>query len=397
MNRWLKKITKGRLGRGKGRFTRRGMIVTIMVLMLGTTANVIAMNFFRVSMEQYKAAVVTADGFRARQLAVAGFQSGLTALKYVPEEFLYQQAAIKRPPAIRISPKEEAPPGDKRNYCAPACSFRYSLDPEDGRFNVNNLVQPTTDEVNKQWRPIFQRFFRNYDFPEPDNMVDAIIDWIDENNNTEPGGAENEYYSTLRPPIKIKDYRLFSLSEIAQIKGISYKMIFSSQAPEDWKEQQEELKFQTEAEKNLIQDHDWIPATNLTAFIPLEGNFEDKININAARYHVMLALSPNMSKQSVQALFKFRDEEKGGYIKNLSDLKLLPEFQVKNGELSLYDELVGSGTSLSGLIKTKGEIYRITGVGIIDPVPGSDNKPVTRKITGLYDNVNKKLIYYSED
>ena len=371
------------------------MLVTIMVFMLGTAANTIAVKYWSDSHDQYMAVRVSADGFRARQLAVGGFQAGLTALKNVPEEFLYKSGLALEPPDIRVSPPDKERP--ERDACRPNCFITYRLLPEDGKLNINNLIVPNTDEVNKQFRGILVRFFRGYEFADPEAMVDSTIDWVDENSNTESAGAESQYYSTLRPPLKIKDYRMFSLSEICQVKGIQYKMIYQSQAPKGWKQRQEELRFQTEEEKTLIQDADWIPANNLTAFIPLEGGIEEKVNINAARYHALMSLSDNMTKQAVMALFKLR-RQNGNYIKNLSDLRNLPEFQTKHGELTLFDELVGSGSQLSGVIKSKGEIYRLVGIGSI--VSDAENKkvsPVIRRITGLFDNNSKKLIYYSED
>ena len=367
--------------------TRRGSLITIIVMMLGTVANTMAWKFFDDSHDQYMTVKVSADGFKARQVAVGGFQAGLSALKYIPDEsFLYSKGLILNPPDIVIS-----------KDCK-GCFVSYRLQPEDGKLNVNNLVQATTDEPNNQFRPVFERLFRAYNFEDPLAMVDSIIDWLDENDNTEAQGAEKEYYDALIPAVKIKNFRLFSLSEICQIKEIGFKKIYTSQAPEGWLEEQKDLKFQTEDEKLMIQEQDWIPANNLTAFIPLEGNFEDKINVNAARYHALMSLSEGMTDEAVKALFKYR-RENGNYIKDLGALKTLPEFQTKVGEVTLYDELVGSGTEISGLLKTKGEFYRIVGVGSIVP-PADKNKkvkPVIRRVTGIYDNNSKKLILYFED
>lgn len=369
-------------------FTRRGMMVTITVFMIGVSANTLAIKYHSDSHYQYMAVRSSADGFRARQAALGGFQAGMAALKYVPEKYLYKMGLALNPPDLLLS-----------QDCKPKCFISYRLQPEDGRLNVNSLIQTATDEQNKQMRPVFERFFRNYDFKKSEATVDAIIDWLDENTDHEPNGAEGEdYYLRLNPPIKIKDGQMYSLSEICQIKGITYKLIYDSQAPADWVENQKELKFQTEEEKTLIQEADWIPANNLTAYILPSGDSAYKININAARYHVLMALSDSMSKEAVMALFKLR-EQKDNYLENLGDLKTLPEFQLEVGEgLTLYDEVVGSSTELSGFLKTKGEIYRLTGVGTIAPPADNESvSPVVRRVTGLYDVNNKVLIYYSED
>ena len=374
-------------------FTRRGSIAILATFLMGMAANVMAVKFFSDSHDQFAAARVSADGFRARQMALGGFQAGLAALKTVPEEYLYQTGITLQPPDIQVSPDEDPVTGK----CRPQCFISYRIIPEDGKLNVNNLVLTSEDRPNAQYRQIFERFFVYYDVPV--EVIDPIIDWIDENTFVEGTGAESPYYDSLQPPRKIKNYRMFNLSEITSVKDIEYNMIFRSRAPEDWFEIQEELKFQTEDEKLLIQADDWIPANNLTAYIPYGERFEDKININAARYHALMSLSDSMTREAVLALFKLR-RKSGNYIKDVGALKDLPEFQVQTPlDVTLYEELAGTGGQVSGIIKTEGDIWRIVGVGSI--LPTSDNEEdaggVVRKVTALYDKTNSRLIYYSED
>ncbi len=374
-------------------FSRRGSMAILATFLMGMAANIMAVKFFSDSHDQYAAAQVSADGFRARQLALGGFQAGMAALKNVPEDYLYSTGITLKPPDIQVSPDDDPNSGK----CRPQCFISYRIIPEDGKLNVNNLVLVNEDRPNDQYRKIFERFYAYYDIPI--ETLDATIDWIDENTFVEGSGAEGPYYDSLNPPRKIKDYRMFNLSELTQVKGVEFNMIFASRAPEDWEKNQEELKFQTEDEKALIQDADWIPANNLTAYVPFGERFEDKININGARYHVLMSLSDTMTREAVKALFKLR-RQNGNFIKDIGALKDLPEFQIQTPlDVSLYEELAGTGGQVSGIIKTEGDIWRIVGVGSI--LPSSDNEEenggVVRKVTGLYDKPNSRLIYYSED
>lgn len=374
--------------------TRRGSMAILATFLMGMAANVMAVKFFSDSHDQYAAALVSADGFRARQMALGGFQAGLAALKSVPEDYLYQTGITLKPPDIQVSPDDDPVTGK----CRPQCFISYRIHPEDGKLNVNNLVLTAEDRPNTQYRQIFERLYAFYDIPI--ETIDATIDWIDENTFVEGTGAESPYYDSLKPPRKIKNYRMFNLSELTQVRDIEYKMIYRSREPEDWFETQKELAFQTEDEKLLIQQEDWIPANNLTAYVPFGERFEDKININAARYHVLMSLSDSMNRDAVLALFKLR-RQSNNYIKDIGTLKDLPEFQVQTPlDVTLYEELAGTGGQVSGLIKTEGDIWRIVGVGSI--VPSSDNQDeatggVVRKVTALYDKPNSRLIYYSED
>jgi len=364
------------------------MMVVLLVISLGSIAQMISIKFFSDSQDQFAAADVMAKGFRARQQAMGGFQAGLTALKKIPEEFLYKSGIALNPPDIVLSPD-----------CKPKCFISYRIYPEDGRLNLNNLVHSFDDQPNNQYKGIFQRFFKQYNI-NPD-FINGIVDWIDENDTVDGNGAEAPYYAALNPPRKIKNYRMFSLSEICSIKGIEYKMIYESRAPDKWLENQKALSFQTEEEKNLIKPEDWIPANNLTAFVPFGERIEDKININAARYHVLMSLSESMTREAVMALYKLR-KQKGWYLKDIGELRNLPEFQKQTPlQVTLYEELAGTGGQVSGIIKTEGEIYRIIGVGSITPPPDNNGGPsagaVVRRIMGLYDKNNNRLIYYSED
>ncbi|MBL8022211.1 MAG: general secretion pathway protein GspK [Leptospirales bacterium] len=366
---------------------RRGAVAILFVFAIGMAANTIATKFFSDTQIQYAAVKVSSDGFRARQLALAGFQSGLAALRAAPEEQLYTSGIALKPPDISVS-----------SDCKPGCFISYRIMPEDGKLNLNNLVHSFDDKPNEQYRAIFKRFWGHFNIPV-DN-VDSLIDWIDEDDAVTGVGAENSYYASLKPMRKCKNYRMFSMAEVSLVKGFTTDMVFGSRAPENWEKNQKGLSFQTEDEKNLITMDDWIPSNNLTAYVPYGDKLEDKININAARYHTLMSLSESMTREAVLALFKYR-RQKNGYIKELGEIRNLPEFQRKTPQdLTLFDELAGNAGKLAGIIKTEGEIYRIVGIGTVTSAPpGSDNSKgsVVRRVNALYDKNNNKVIYYSED
>jgi len=65
--------------------------------------------------------------------------------------------------------------------------------------------------------------------------------------------------------------------------------------------------------------------------------------------------------------------------------------------VKLYEELIGKGGSFTGMLKTEGEIYRVTGIGTILPANGNANQATIRKVWGLYDKRMRRLIFYQED
>ncbi|MEQ8353461.1 MAG: type II secretion system protein GspK [Leptospiraceae bacterium] len=365
---------------------RRGGIVILLCVVMGLTATeFIALPFQKKSFGQFKAAQVLAEGFKARLLAHAGFQAGLAAIRNVPEEYLYSSGLILNPPNIAIS-----------KDCK-GCYISYRILPEDGKVNVNNLVLTFEDRPNETYRAILRRLFQPLALDIPVENIDALIDWIDENDTVEGRGAERSYYESLQPSRKIKNFRLFSLSELAMVKGFSQEMIYESREPEGWAEDQEELAFQTIDEKNLKTVDDYVLANNITAYLPPPGD-NGRININAARYHTVLALSNSMSQKAVLELFKLR-RQNNGYIDDIAKLRELPSFQVQTElGVTLYEEITGGGGENTSLIKTEGDIYRIVGIGTVDL--GSDKGEealVVRRVVGLYDRKNARLLYYRED
>ncbi|GIX41921.1 MAG: type II secretion protein [Leptospiraceae bacterium] len=368
----------------KRHFYKAGSAVILLIFAMGLSSLTIALKFWNDVQDEYAASKTYTEGYKAHLLALSGFQAGLSAIQTVPEEYLFQSGLALSPPDIDIG-----------NDCKPQkCFVRYSIQPEDGKLNVNFLVRKIDDEVDETYRNIFIRLFTTFKIPL-DN-VDTLIDWIDQNDVTEGNGAERSYYETLTPPQKIKNYFIFSLPEITQVKGFTPEMIFSNRAPEGWEEQQKELAFLTEDEKTLLTKEDWILANNITAYIPNDGD-SGKININAARYHVLMSLSDTMTRQAVLEIFKLRNKE-GGYIKDLKLLENLPSLQVQTpAGVTLYEELVGKGGSFTGMLKTEGEIYRITGIGTIIPASGNANQAIIRTVWGLYDKRMRRLIFYQED
>ncbi len=355
-------------------------------MVMGLTATqFIAVPFQKKSFGQFKAAQVLSEGFKARLLAHAGFQAGLAAIRNVPEEYLYSSGLVLSPPNIAIS--EECK----------GCFISYRIQPEDGKINVNNLVLTFEDQPNETYRAMLRRLFQPLALDIPVENVDTLIDWIDENDTVEGRGAERSYYESLDPPRKMKNFRLFSLSELAMVKGFSQEMIYESRAPEGWAEEQEELAFQTIDEKNLKTLEDYVLANNITAYLPPPGD-NGRININAARYHTVLSLSNAMSQKAVLELFKLR-RQNNGYIDDIAKLRELPSFQVQTElGITLYEEITGGGGENTSLIKVEGDIYRIVGIGTVDL--GSDKgeeELVVRRVVGLYDRKNARLLYYRED
>ncbi|TGJ99093.1 type II secretion protein [Leptospira semungkisensis] len=375
--------SKGLGMRGTRLSRRRGAVVMLLVFGVGVAAITTTLDFADRSVSEYKISQGEMSGFRALLLAKAGFQGGLGALRKIPEEQLYQSGIGLNPPPV--------PLGGGFIY--------YKLQGEDGKINLNSVYNTDTKDINLRNQEMAQRLLERLGLKR--DILNPLIDWLDDDSQ---GNSESPYYEKLIPPRKIKNGYLYSLSELTSVKGFDPKIVYGSQKPPDYDEKNSK-DFMTDEEKSLVTDADFVVANNFTAFVPFQRNYDDRINLNAAPYFVLMSLSDFMTRQAALQIMKLKIK-KGGYLKETKDLETVPEFQVPSvGGLSLYKELAGEGTDVSGgRIKSKGEIYRITAVGEVglnsnqnknaDVLAG---KKVVRRITGIFDLTNNIMLYYRED
>ncbi|WP_033109772.1 type II secretion system protein GspK [Leptospira interrogans] len=346
-------------------------MVVILVMAIGTASFYTATEFGERSLGERRIAQADADGFRALLLAKAGFQGALGALKKIPEEYLYKSGIALNPPPL--------PLGGGTIY--------YKISSEDGKINLNSLLNQDDNQQNLRSVEMLSRLFDHFGIKR--EKIFPIFDWMDTDLQEMGGGAEDAYYSSLKPPRKNKNSFMYSISELVSVKGFDRATVYGSLKPADF-DQKYSKAFQSEEEKALIGDSDFVLANNVTAYIPSGQNSDDRINLNGAPYFVLMSLSDFMTKQAAMRILKFKLEQ-GGFIKELKDLEKFQEFQIPtSGGLTLYKELVGEGTEVSGgRVKTKGEIFRIVAVGQVGKT--------IRRITGIFDLTNNQMLYYMED
>jgi len=98
-------------------------------------------------------------------------------------------------------------------------SLRFGLIDESSKLNLNALLQ--TDLDDEQLRDALLAL-PNMTI----EIADAILDWIDEDDQPRSYGAENEYYGTLNPPYQTKNGRLESLDELLLVRGVTAVGLF---------------------------------------------------------------------------------------------------------------------------------------------------------------------------
>jgi general secretion pathway protein K len=190
-------------------------------------------------------------------------------------------------------------------------SLRVDITDESGKLNMNSIVFPN-GTLNEAFFNIGLRLIRNRKLPA--DLLDAAADWIDENDEPRPGGAESKYYKSLPVPYQAKNAALDTFDELRMVKGFD--------------------------EKTLNTLHPFI-----TVYGDGSGIQSSLININTAPPEVLAALDDDMTGTLVDRILEYR---KTTPFKAASDIVKIPGLE-------------GIGQKLYGLtIGVKGTVYLIT-------------------------------------
>lgn len=90
------------------------------------------------------------------------------------------------------------------------------IEDQQGAFNLNNLV--TQGKINVAQLAHFRNLLATLGLP--DQLADALADWIDEDGQPQPrDGAEDAYYLALDPPYVAANRPLIDVAELALVRG----------------------------------------------------------------------------------------------------------------------------------------------------------------------------------
>lgn len=157
-----------------------------------------------------------ADRLQAYYLALAGIEKA--------KALLYEDALTRSRAGVHHGPGLYNAPDQFENIQLGSGSFSvfrpaggdegsgivFGVSDEEARLNVNvadvsqltNIVGLTVD------------------------VAAAIVDWHDADNAASPGGAETDYYSTLRPPYRARNGPVPTIRELLMVRGVTADLLF---------------------------------------------------------------------------------------------------------------------------------------------------------------------------
>lgn len=206
--------------------------------------------------------------------------------------------------------------------------FMVKIEDEKGKIPLNKLV--AGDTVNADIKDMLLRLLGEPEFElgerKAAEIVDAIIDWIDANNDVTGMGAESSYYASLTKPYAAKNAPLDCIEELLMIRGIT-----------------NELFAGTKDKPGLRQ------------LVTIYGT--GAININTAPKMVLRSLSSDITAEAADKIDAYRRNKS-------SDLSSADWYNRVPG--------VGNVTIKTGLVDvTKSNYFKIYSTGVADKMQQS--------------------------
>ncbi|MDP1768869.1 MAG: type II secretion system minor pseudopilin GspK [Nitrospirota bacterium] len=290
------------------RSDERGIALLLTLLVL-TLLVALILEFDVEARREYRDAAAFRDNFKATVLARAAVQAARGVLQ---QDFIKDKKTgqfFDAPTDIWAFPIS--------NYAIGDGVLSAKIEDERGKLNLNELAAGG-DPIAKKAKVL--RFKRLFELVQvnPD-LVDAIVDWVDQDEVPEASGAESPYYQTLRPSYRAANAPLQTLLELRLIKGMTPDLI-------------EKL-------------------SKVVTVYPQEG--ESRVNVNTANPLVLQALDPRISQGVASDIIQARP------FKTIQDLDRVSSFEEVGKELrlqNLYD--IKSDLFLARLIVSVNEVTR---------------------------------------
>jgi len=158
--------------------------------------------------------------------------------------------------------------------------FELEIVDESGKIPVNALVDG--NNFNDEMRELFVRFLSLPDFglseEEANDIVDAVKDWIDGDDEITGFGAENNYYKGLDEPYPCKNAPLDCIEELLLVKGMSRELFYGAG-----------------------------DRSGIASYVTVYGN--GKININTAPLPILKVLAGGITDEMAADMESYRKNE----------------------------------------------------------------------------------------
>ena len=221
--------------RSRSAHSRRRGFVLIAVLVIVVILTLAAYQFSALMMAEYTAADSYARSVQARALADSGIHYAAAALSNADNlanilgnnpydnPSAFQGVIVQQNDKPRFQGRFTVVAArDPDDPSSAGSSYRFGVIDEGGKINLNALLKlDSSGQIAHNMLMLLPNM--------TEEIANAILDWIDDKTiEARPGGAKDEYYSTLSPPYRCKNGKLDSLEELLLVKGVTPPLLFGN-------------------------------------------------------------------------------------------------------------------------------------------------------------------------
>lgn len=189
-------------------------------------------------------------------------------------------------------------------------TLEMSITEESGKINLNDLINPS-GEKNDAIEGMLKRLGKQFNIPE--DVWEALADWLDRDDLARSAGAETPYYQTQLPAYSARNGKLITLTELSLVKGFTPEIV-------------DRLR------------------PFVTVFPNRVGERPSTININTAPKEVIMALSDRIDASLAERIVVGR---------RLQPYRTLGDLSRVSGGAAVSQELARNAN-------VRGDIFRIT-------------------------------------
>ena len=177
--------------------------------------------------------------------------------------------------------------------------FNYTFD--DGRAECMLLSNTSKMAINTTDRDLWDQLFTYFglDDYQREEVVDAILDWRDEDDLVRLNGAEADHYQSLDPPYSPRNGPFQSLEELTLVRGITEEMFYGS--------------FRGGSAKPGLKD-----------LLTVSGPIVNRFDINSCPKGILMAML-ELEEADADALVQARDEKPFDNLDDVGNAVALPD------------------------------------------------------------------------
>ncbi len=202
------------------------VLIVVMVVSLG------AYTFSAMMLAHNETAMLSTNYQQARWLVDSGIDTIRVHLSLTESDRLESGGSYDNPvlfQAVNIIPDPDPSAAGNFTVLSPAINsdgytagIRYGLENESARLNLNLLI--TADDYAENGGRTLLMALPGMTV----NEADAIMDWIDEDDDTREYGAEYDYYQGLSSPYTPTNGPFNTVEELLLVRGVSPQLLFGA-------------------------------------------------------------------------------------------------------------------------------------------------------------------------